>query len=67
MKYLVSIPIAGSIHFEIEAESKTEAEEKAWEMDPDDGEVEWEMHRVICAGNVLHVAQNEVEVSRLKP
>jgi len=52
--FLVTIPIAGHISFEIKAENKEEAEQKAWDSDSDEGEVSWEMLDCFGQGNVCH-------------
>ena len=41
--YIVTIPIAGHITFEIEAETPAEAESKAWAAPTEEGDVSWEM------------------------
>lgn len=68
-KYLVTIPIAGAVYVEVEAENKEQAEEVAFEdtdfSDPN-LELEWEVFSKIAEGNVLHVPFNEVEVSEIK-
>ena len=64
-KWCVSIPIAGTATFIVEAADEEEAKARAWEA-VDDGtepDVEWEYFDSICDGNVLHVSQNEVEVA----
>jgi hypothetical protein len=40
--YEVNIPIAGSITFEIEADSESDAITKAFNTDADKGDVEWD-------------------------
>lgn len=50
--YIVTIPIAGHITFEIEAETPAEAESKAWELPTEEGEVSWEMLENFGRGNV---------------
>lgn len=52
--YQVTMPIAGHIIFEIEAESEKEAIEKAWETDASEGELSWEMMEQFNQGNVCH-------------
>lgn len=60
--WIVSIPIAGTCTYTVEADSKEEAIEKAWGMNADDdGEVEWEFYSRLTSGNVLHPWQNEIE------
>lgn len=68
MKYLVSVPIAGSATFEVDAADPRAAKAKVWEVidagaEPD---VEWEYFETICEGNVLHASQNEVEVHKAR-
>ena len=69
-KYIVSIPIAGAIHIEVEAESEREAKEAAWAKvdDGDHGEdIEWEFMESITNGNVCHAPLNDIEVNEIKP
>jgi hypothetical protein len=65
--YVVSIPIAGTMNISVVAKSKDEAKSAAWaaygESGADAGEVTWEAHERLTTGNVLHAAQNEIEVS----
>lgn len=70
-KYIVSVPLTGAIHVEVEAASAKEAKERAWdkinELGDKAGEVEWEFHNQVTEGNVCHAVLNEIEVSRVKP
>ena len=52
--YLVSIPIAGHVVHEVEAESPEEAIGSAQIMDPEDGEVTWETLSQFHKGNVCY-------------
>jgi hypothetical protein len=52
--YLVTIPIAGHITFEVNAESPKEAEDKAMEMNADEGQHEWEMLQYFHQGNICY-------------
>jgi hypothetical protein len=54
MKYIVTIPIAGHISFEIEAETEEAAIKAAWDADTDNGDVTWEMLESFGEGNVCH-------------
>ena len=62
-KYTVEIPIAGSMATEVEAPSAEDALAKAWDKYNEDGtddfDVEWEAHRRLTSGNVLHAPVNE--------
>lgn len=63
-EYFVSIPIAGSAMFVVEASDPESAKAKAWKeiekgVEPS---VEWEYFEKISSGHVLHVSQNEVEI-----
>jgi hypothetical protein len=61
--YIVTIPIAGHISFEIEAETEEAAIQSAWDADPDNGDVTWEMLESFGQGNVCHCPSPwEVEV-----
>ncbi len=57
----VCIPITGTIWVTVEAENEEDAIEKAFMSD--DLKLqnieEWECHKEICSGNVLHASQNE--------
>lgn len=63
--YAVKIPIAGSITFEIEADSEKEAIATAFNTDADEGEVEWDTFKQIVSGNILQAPLNRVKVSLL--
>jgi hypothetical protein len=69
-KYIVSIPLVGDAHFEVEATSESEAKEKAWEQyndtSSDDLDVEWELVEKVTTGNVLHAPINKIEVNKVK-
>ena len=52
--YIVKIPIAGHISYEVEAENKDAAEDAAWFIDTDQGEVTWEMLTKFGQGNVCY-------------
>ena len=71
-KYIVSIPIAGAIHVEVEAESQDEAIQEAWDRvneasEPEDvGELEWEYMNHITTGNVCHAPLNDIEANRVR-
>jgi hypothetical protein len=63
--YEVKIPIAGSITFEIEADSERDAITEAFNTDADKGEVEWDTFKQIVSGNILQAPLNKVKVSLL--
>jgi hypothetical protein len=67
-KYVVQIPIAGSVTFEVEAEDKDAALAAAWAQinEGAEGEVEWEYLDSINKGNVCHAPLNEVRVSKVR-
>lgn len=69
-KYIVSIPIAGAIHIEVEASSSTDAKVRAWdefgEHGEKAGEIEWEAMDCIAEGNVCHAPLNEIEVNKVR-
>ncbi len=52
--YIVTIPIAGHISFNIEAENADAAKELAWNTDSEHGEVTWDMLDTFGQGNVCH-------------
>ncbi len=62
-EYYVTIPIAGSANFLVEATSEDDAKKKAWEAidKGEEPEIEWEYHERIVSGNVLHASCNEIE------
>lgn len=70
MKYTVTIPIAGAMHIDVEADSEEDAELKAWdrihesECAEKEGEIEWEFFSNTCEGNVCRVSYSKVEVSK---
>lgn len=67
--YNVSIPIAGAIHVQVDAEDEQRATEAAWaKIDnegPAAGDVEWEYLECITEGNVCHVWYNEIDVEEV--
>ena len=69
--YTVTIPIAGAIHIEVEAENAKAAKDAAWERlnegkAEDVGDIEWEFFENIAEGNTLHAPFNSVEVQKHK-
>jgi hypothetical protein len=70
--YEVTIPIAGSITFQIEAESREAAKATAFATDSElrirsnKGDLEWEMYEHIASGHVLHAPINNVIVTLLE-
>ena len=72
-KYVVQIPIAGSISIEVEAADKKAALAAAWDLintnegpAEDVGEIEWEYFDVISEGNCCHAPCNEICVSKVR-
>lgn len=69
-RFVVSIPIAGAIHVEVDAVSESDARTRAWDRVNDEGEaagdVEWEFFDEICEGNVCHAPLNEIVASEVK-
>jgi len=66
--YIVTIPIAGHVSFEIEAETEEAAKEAAWSKDASGPEAEltWETLETFCQGNVCHCPTPwEVEVEEV--
>ena len=63
--FVVSIPIAGSVTFDVEAVDEASAKAKAWAKieDGEKGEVTWEFFETLVDGNCLNAPQNEVEVT----
>lgn len=60
--YWVEIPITGKICVAVDAESKEDAIEKAFELGTLDDLDEWEMHDKIVGGNVFYGVSNEIDV-----
>ena len=66
-KYGVSIPIAGYVYMEVEAESKEEALEKVFDEGYKDDEIaELDMYDVLVEGNVCYTYHTEVEVEEIE-
>lgn len=66
-KYGVSIPVAGYVYKEVEAESKEEALEKAFDEGYKDDEIaELDMYDVLVEGNVCYTYHTKVEVEEIK-
>lgn len=64
MKYGVTIPISGIAYVEVEANSRQEAIDKAF--DEDLGILEWEAHHIIAQGNVFHGHTNQVSAEEIE-
>lgn len=66
-RYLVTLPLTGTISVEVDAEDEESAITAA--LASEDVIVtnieEWEVHRQICRGNVLYASQNEAEVREI--
>ena len=60
-EYEVCVPFTGKIWVTVEADSEKDAIEAAFESEQLnlDNVEEWEAHKIICEGNVLHASQNE--------
>lgn len=73
-KYSVDIPIAGYIYAEIEANSKEEAKEKAFELDwnidfkSKDGASleELDVYDKIIEGNICHLWCREIDINEIE-
>lgn len=66
-KYGVSIPVAGYVYKEVEAESKEEALEKAFDEGYKDDEIaELDMYDVLVDGNVCYTYHTKVEVEEIE-
>lgn len=65
-RYGVTLPLTGSVYVEVEASSKKEAIERAFEVEiKDDDILEWQTHDIVAEGNVFHGVQNEAEANLL--
>lgn len=66
-KYGVSIPVAGYVYKEVEAESKEEALEKAFDEGYKDDEIaELDMYDVLVEGSVCYTYHTKVEVEEIE-
>lgn len=70
-KYVVSIPLAGAMHIEVEASSKEDAKKRAWALYDAKGaeasdDVEWELMDHITEGNCCNAPLNDIEVGRVR-
>jgi hypothetical protein len=67
-EYKVCVPITGIIWVTVEAESEADAINAAFESEELklDSVEEWEAHKAICAGNVLHASHNEAFAVKVK-
>lgn len=66
-KYGVSIPVAGYVYKEVEAESKEEALEKAFDEGYNDDEIaELDMYDVLVEGNVCYTYHTKVEIEEIE-
>lgn len=63
-RYSVQIPIVAVCYVDVEAESKEEALEKAFNSEDLSLEnvEEWEAYRMIVEGNCLHTSYNRAEI-----
>lgn len=52
--FIVTIPIAGHLSFEVEAENEAEAKDKAYDSGSSEGELSYETLDSFCSGNVCH-------------
>lgn len=66
-KFAVSIPIAGYVYKEVEAESKEEALEKAFDEGYKDDEIaELDMYDVLVKGNVCYTYHTKAYVEEIE-
>jgi hypothetical protein len=69
-RYLVTMPITGTVCKEVEAESEDAAIDNFFELwgdDPsDEDSTEWEFVEHVTTGNVFHGVQNDVCVDLLE-
>ena len=66
-KYGVSIPVAGYVYKEVEAESKEEALEKAFDEGYKDDEIaELDMYDVLVEGSVCYTYHTKAEVEEIE-
>lgn len=60
--YVVRVPITACAEVFVEAESKEEAIQKAFEEVTLDDIEEWDAHREVCEGNVCRAVLSRIEV-----
>ena len=67
-EYEVCVPFTGIIWVTVEAENEADAINAAFESDQLklDNVEEWEAHKEICSGNVLHASHNEAYAVKVK-
>jgi hypothetical protein len=66
-RYGVCIPITGFVYVEVEAGSKREAIDKAFEQDLSEAEIEeWNLHEHVTEGNVCHATLNSARAEEIK-
>lgn len=66
-KFVVNIPIAGYVYKEVEAESKEEALEKAFDEGYKDDEIaELDMYDVLVEGNVCYTYHTKAYVEEIE-
>jgi hypothetical protein len=64
----VTLPITGTVNIEVEAETESEAIDKAIRRGPTEDEAAaayWEFHRHVVKGNVCYAVQNEAEAREI--
>lgn len=65
-KFLVTLPVVGSVSVEVEAEDKADALEKAWEADFPSVPDEWDAVQRVTRGNVCYAPVNEAYAEEIK-
>lgn len=67
-EYEVCVPITGIVWVTVEADSESDAINAAFESEELnlDNVEEWEAHKQICSGNVLHATCNEAYAVKVK-
>lgn len=66
-KYGVSLPIAGTIYLEVEADSKKEAIARALQVEWQDEDIsELDTYEHLCTGNVIHVSGSDASAEKLR-
>ena len=73
-KYNITMPFAGHVSMEVEAENKDQVVEKFYEMFDSlpeglrsrEIDVEWDFYQSLSTGNVSHVSQDEMEIEEIE-
>lgn len=65
-RYYVQIPLTAVVGVEVEATNEKEALEVAIESATLNDIEEWDMHEIVCEGNVYHGLINRYEIEEIE-